>query len=128
MDERTWINVGAAALIAALLVVGYIIRWFRLRGTKQRMGEFLASYFNGELPLDQLAGRAHEIAGPRFMGSPACQALVQAAFQRCAEAKLAGKAHSLAIERQLLTALADVKGEFGLPERYRSEGWRAGRE
>jgi hypothetical protein len=122
MDERTPINVGVAALIAA------VIRWFRLRAAKQRMGEFLASYFNGDLPLDQLAARAREIAGRRFMGSPACQALVQAAFQRSAEAKLAGRAHSLEIERQLLTALADVKFEFGLPERYRSEGWRAGRE
>jgi hypothetical protein len=28
----------------------------------------------------------------------------------------------------LLAALADVKSEFGLPDRYRSEGWRAGRE
>jgi hypothetical protein len=128
MDERSAINVGAAALIAALLVAAYVIRWLRLRGTKQRMGEFLASYFNGDLPLDQLAGRAREIASRRFMGSPACQALVQAAFQRAAEAKLAGRAHSLEIERQLLTALAKVKGEFGLPDRYRSEGWRAGRE
>ena len=128
MDERTPINVGVAALIAALLVVAYVIRWFRLRAAKRRMAEFLASYFNGDLPLDQLAGRAREIAGLRFMGSSACQALVQAAFQRAAEAKLAGRAHSLEIERQLLTALADVKAEFGLPERYRSEGWRAGRE
>ena len=128
MDERTPINVGVAALIAALLVVAYVIRWFRLRAAKRRMAELLASYFNGDLPLDQLAGRAREIASRRFMGSPACQALVQAAFQRAAEAKLAGRAHSLEIERQLLTALADVKAEFGLPERYRSEGWRAGRE
>ena len=128
MDERTPINVGVATLIAALFVVAYVIRWFRLRAAKQRMGEFLASYFNGDLPLDQLAGRAREIAGRRFMGSPACQALVQAAFQRSAEAKLAGRAHSPEIERQLLNALADVKSEFGLPERYRSEGWRAGRE
>ena len=62
------------------------------------------------------------------MGSPECQALVQAAFHRAAEAKLVGRPHSLEIEKQLLTALADVKSEFGLPDRYRSEGWRAGRE
>jgi hypothetical protein len=128
MDERTAINVGAAALIAALVVAAYAIRWFRLRQTKRRMGEFLAGYFNGDLPLDQLARRAREVASRRFMGSPECQSLVQAAFQRSAEAKLAGKAHSLEIEKQLLAALADVKSEFGLPDRYRSEGWRAGRE
>jgi hypothetical protein len=128
MDERTAINVGAPALIAALLVVAYLIRWFRLRETKRRMGEFLARYFNGDLPLDQLAQRARDIASRRFMGSPECQALVQAAFQRSAEAKLAGKAHSLQIEKQLLNALADVKSEFGLPDRFQNEGWKAGRE
>ena len=92
------------------------------------MGEFLAGYFSGDLPLDQLARQAQEVASPSFMGSPECQALVQAAFQRSAEAKLAGTAHSLEIEKQLLVALADLKSEFGLPDRYQSEGWRAGRE
>jgi hypothetical protein len=128
MDERTVINVGAAALVAALLVAGYIIRWVRLRRTKRQMGESLARYFNGDLPLDQLARRAREVASQSFMGSPECQALVQAAFQRCAEAKLAGKAYSLEMEKHLLSALADVKSEFGLPDRYQSEGWKAGRE
>ena len=128
MDERTMINVGAVILVAALLVAAYIIRWFRLRATKRRMGEFLAGYFNGDLPFDQLARRAREVASRGFLGSPECQALVQAAFQRSAEAKLAGKTYSLEAERKLLAALADVKSEFGLPDRYVSEGWRAGRE
>jgi hypothetical protein len=128
MDERAAINVGGAVLVAALLVAAYVIRWLRLRETRRRMGELLANYFNGDLPFDELARRAGEVASRRFMGSPECQALVQAAFQRSAEAKLAGKAHSLEIERKLLTALADVKSEFGLPDRYRSEGWRVGRE
>jgi hypothetical protein len=92
------------------------------------MEQFLAEYFNGDLPLDQLARRAREVASRSFIGSRDCQALVQAAFQRSAEAKLASKTYSLEIEKQLLAALADVRSEFGLPERYRSEGWRAGRE
>ena len=128
MDERTLINAGVAALVAALLVALYVIRWLRLRQTKRRMGECLARYFNGDLPLDQLARRAQEIASRRFTGSPECQALVQAAFQRSAEAKLAGKAHSLEAEKKLLTALAAVRSEFGLPDRYQNEGWKAGRE
>ncbi|HEY1863578.1 MAG TPA: hypothetical protein VGG77_07805 [Roseiarcus sp.] len=128
MDKRIAINLGVAALVAALLVAAYIIHWLRLRQTKQRMEEFLAQYFNGDLPLDQLARRAREVASRSFIGSRDCQALVQAAFQRSVEAKLAGKAYSLVIEKQLLAALADVRSEFGLPERYRSEGWRAGRE
>ena len=125
MDQRTAINVGVAALIAALLIAAYVIHWLRLRQTRRRT---LAGYFNGDLPLDQLARRARDVASQRFIGSPECQALVQAAFQRAAEGKLAGRAHSLEIEKQLLAALADVKSEFGLPERYRSEGWRVGRE
>jgi hypothetical protein len=128
MDERSLITAGAAALIAALLVVAYFIRLVRRRETKRRMGECLAGYFNGDLSLDRFAQLAREIAGRRFMGSPECQALVQAAFHRAAEAKLVGKAYSLEIEKQLLAALADVKSEFGLPDRYLSEGWRAGRE
>jgi len=128
MDERTVINVGAAALIAALLIAASIVRGLRRREAKRRMREWLARYFNDDLPLDQLARRARDTASRRFMGSPECQALVQAAFQRSAEAKLEGKAQSLEIEKRLLAALADVKSEFGLPDRYRTEGWRAGRE
>ena len=97
-------NAGVAALIAALLVVAYLIRRIWLRETKRRIRESLTGYFNGDLPLDRLAQLAREIASRRFMGSPECQALVQAAFQRSAEAKLAGKAHSLEIEKQLLFA------------------------
>jgi hypothetical protein len=128
MDERSVTNIDAAVLIVALVVVAYVIRGLRLRQTKRRMGECLAEYFNGDLPLDQLARRARGISSGRFMGSSECQALVQAAFQRSAEAKLVGKAHSLEIEKRLLTALADVKSEFGLPDRYQNEGWKPGRE
>jgi hypothetical protein len=128
MEKSIAINLGVATLVAALIVAAYIINRLRLRQTKQRMEQFLAEYFNGDLPLDQLARRAREVASRSFIGSRDCQALVQAAFQRSAEAKLASKTYSLEIEKQLLAALADVRSEFGLPERYRSEGWRAGRE
>jgi hypothetical protein len=128
MDKRIAINLAVAALVAALLIAAYIIHWLRLRQTKRRMEQFLAEYFDGDLPLDQLARRAREVAGRGFIGGQDCQALVQAAFQRSAKAKLAGEAYSLEIEKRLLAALADVRSEFGLPERYRSEGWRAGRE
>jgi hypothetical protein len=128
MDERTVIDVGAGALVAALVAAAYVVRWFRLRATKRRMGEFLAGYFDGDLSLEELAQRAGEVASQSFLGGPECQALVQAAFQHTAESKLAGEAHSLDAEKKLLAALADLKLEFGLPDRYASEGWRAGRE
>jgi hypothetical protein len=101
MDERSVVIAGAA-LIAALVVVAYPIRWLRLRETKRRMGGCLATYF--------------------IMGSPQCQALVQAAFQRSAEAKLAGKAHCLQIEKQLLTALAVREVTYPFPMRSPTPG------
>jgi len=128
IDERTAVTVRAAALIAALAIVAYVVRRVRLRETKRRIGEFLSGYFNGDLPLDQLARRAREVASRGFLGGPECQALVHAAFQRAAEAKLVGKAYSLEVEKKLLAALAAVRAEFGLPERYQNEGWKAGRE
>ena len=128
MDQRTAINAGVAALVAALFVAAYVIRWLRLHQTSRQMAESLAGYFAGDLPFEQLARRAREVTSRSFLGSPECQALVQAAFQRAAQAKLAGATHSLEAERKLLAALADVKSEFGLPDRYQSEGWKAGRE
>jgi hypothetical protein len=128
MDERTAINLGVVALVAVALILAYVIRRMRLREATRRIGELLPGYFNGEVSLDQLARRAHEVASRSFLGGPECQALVQAAFHRAAQAKLAGAAYSLDAEKKLLTELAAVRSEFGLPERYRSEGWRAGRE
>jgi len=128
MDERTAINVGVAALVGAAVIVAYVVRTVRLGEMRRRMEEFLAGYFNGDLPLDQLARRAHDVASRRFIGSPECQAVVQTAFQRAAEAKLVGKAYTQEVEKKLLTALAAVRSEFGLPERYMNEGWRSGRE
>ena len=45
MDETTAIKVGATALIAALLVIAYVVRRVRLRETSRRMGEALGRYF-----------------------------------------------------------------------------------
>jgi hypothetical protein len=127
MERGAAISVVLLLAVVAAAVSFLAVRFSRLRA-KRALSELLAGYFNGDLPLGQLARRAREIASRRFTGSPECQALVQAAFQRSAEAKLAGGAHSLEIEKQLLAALAAVRSEFGLPDRYQSEGWKAGRE
>ena len=126
MDDQMTIKFGVAAVVAALLIAAYVIHWLWLRQTTRRTGEVLARYFNGELPLDQVARRAREVASRRFIGSPEFQALVQAAFQRAAETRLVP--YSLEFERKLLKALAALKLEFGLPDRYQNEGWKAGRE
>ena len=126
MDER--IATGVAALVLVFLIAAYVVRRLSVRKAERRMSEIVTAYFNGDLPLDELARRSRELASWSFIGGPQCQALVQAAFQRAAETKLAGAAASLDVEKKLLNALADLKSEFGLPERYKSEGWRAGRE
>src|SRR6516225_3020809 len=126
MDER--IATGVAALVLVFLIAAYVVRRLSVRKAERRMSEIVTAYFNGDLPLDELARRSRERASWSFIGGPQCQALVQAAFQRAAETKLAGAAASLDVEKKLLNALADLKSEFGLPERYKSEGWRAGRE
>jgi hypothetical protein len=127
MERGAAVSVVFGLVVVAAAVAFFAVRFSRLRA-KRALSDLLARYFNGDLPLDQLVRRAQEVASRRFTGSPECQALVQAAFQRSAEAKLTDKAHSLEIEKKLLTALADVRSEFGLPERYQSEGWKAGRE
>ena len=126
MDER--IATGVAALVLVFLIAAYVVRRLSVRKAERRMSEIVTAYFNGDLPLDELARRSRELASWSFIGGPQCQALVQAAFQRAAETKLAGAAASLDVEKKLMNALADLKSEFGLPERYKSEGWRAGRE
>jgi len=126
MDER--IATGVAALVLVFLIAAYVVRRLSVRKAERRMSEIVTAYFNGDLPLDELARRSRELASWSFIGGPQCQALVQAAFQRAAETKLAGAAASQDVEKKLLNALADLKSEFGLPERYKSEGWRAGRE
>jgi hypothetical protein len=128
MDDTASITVGAVALVIVLLLVAYDVRRLRLRATARRIGSVFAQYFEGDLPLDQLARQARGLASRRFLGSPECQALVQAAFHRAAEAKLAGKLYSVEAERKLLAALAAVRNEFGLPDRYLTEGWKSGRE
>jgi hypothetical protein len=125
-EEAMAVMLSAAAFIVAILVVAYVVQWLRLREMGRRWGEALADYFDGGLSLDELAQRAR--MSRRFIGSARCQALVQAAFQHAAEAKVAEKPRSLDTERSLLMALAAVKSEFGLADRYQVEGWKAGRE
>ena len=89
--------------------------------------EFLNAYFRGEASLDQVARRARDV-GPLYTSSDEFQSLAVGAFPSAAETNLVHKAHSLKDESQLLHLLAALKTEFGLPEHYKIEGWRMGRE
>ena len=125
MDRPAFILVVAA--VSAVVIVIYFVNRLRWSRAKGPMSDLLNAYFRGEASLDQVAGRARDL-GPLYTNSDEFQSLAVGAFQNAAEAKLVHKAHSLKDESQLLRLLAALKTEFGLPERYKIEGWRAGRE
>jgi hypothetical protein len=116
----------AAIVVAALLCLDVVRRQRRNR-TKRLIGELLKGYFEGQTPVEHVGQRAREITSRRFLGGAEFLALTHAAFQQAADAKLAQR-YSREVERTLLDLFAALKSEFGLPERYRIEGWRAGRE
>ena len=114
------------AIVAALLCLCVI--WRRRRNqTKRLIGDLLNEYFEGRMAVEHVGQRGRELTSQRFLGSSEFFALAHAAFQHAADAKLA-QGHSREAEKRLLSLLAALKNEFGLPERYRIEGWRAGRE
>ena len=125
MDKTGIIVIVVAALAVAIVFVVNRYRQLRARGP---MMELLNAYFRGEASLDQVARRAREMAPRHFTSGPEFQSLAVAAFQHAASERLMGKPHTMKDEAELLKMLAAVRNEFGLPERYRIEGWRAGRE
>src|SRR5271166_4003825 len=125
MDKTGIIVIVVAALAAAIVLLVNRYRQLRARGP---MMELLNAYFRGEASLDQVARRAREMAPRHFTSGPEFQSLAVAAFQHAASERLMGKPHTMKDEAELLKMLAAVRNEFGLPERYRIEGWRAGRE
>ncbi len=125
MDKNGIIVIVVAAFAAGIVFVASRYRQLRAR---RPMMEVLNAYFRGEVSLDQVALRAREVAPRHFTSGDEFQSLAIGAFQSAAEAKLARKAHSMKDESDLLHLLAALKIEFGLPDRYQVEGWRAGRE
>ena len=124
-DTMTSLGAGAL-LIITLAAVFFAWRRRRLRDRRQ-LGQLFKDYFRGGMSIDQLGQRARELVGRQVLPSAELQSLATAAFQSAVDEKL-GPNRSTADERRLLTSLADLKNEFGLPDRYRIEGWRAGRE
>ena len=120
-------NIAGGAIFAVALICLYLVyRHRQLRAIRQT-GDLLHEYFRSAMPADQLGQRTREIASRQFIASNEFYSLVTTAFQSAA-AKLGQQTHSLQDERILLKLLADLKTEFGLTDRYRIEGWRAGRE
>lgn len=126
-DDPFSLIVGGAVLIVVLSSI-YFAQWrHRLQTKRLLILELLKRYFQGKVPMDQLTRRVPEIAGHYLMRDAQLYPLVIVAFQNTLDATIAD-AHRKEDETKLLGLLATVKKEFGLPDRYQIEGWRAGRE
>lgn len=128
MDADAFGNIVGAAVLGGILISIYLVYRRHRRSKWLLVTELLKGYFQGDMPADQLVRRTREITGRYFMPDAELYALVIAAFQGAVDARLAGQAPSKEGERKLLSLLAALKKEFGLPDLYRIEAWRAGRE
>ena len=127
IDTITIIAPGALLALALLvLYAGHLRRRHHVR--RLLVMDLLRDYFRGDIPAPQLGQRTREIANRHFTGSDEFYALVVSAFQNAADGALAPQAHPKQSERKLLNAMANVKQEFGLTDRYQVEAWRPGRE
>ena len=119
-------TIAAAAILAVILI--WLFYRYRRRRTERLTRELLSGYFKSNLPIDQLGRRTREVASQQFIGGAKFYALATSAFQSAADAELRQRGRSVEVENKLLQMLAALKAEFGLTDRYRIEGWRAGRE
>jgi hypothetical protein len=121
-------------IVWGVVLLGILIWFFlayrsrRLRAKCLLLTDLFNGYFRGNLPADQLGQRARQITGHHFTGSAEFYSLATAAFQSAVDAGLSRQPHSEDRQKTLLRLLAALKNEFGLPDRYLIEGWRAGRE
>ena len=121
--------IASGALLAAVLLVLYAGHLRRRHHRRQVLVmDLLRDYFRGDMPVRQLSQRMRQIGSRHFIGSDEFYALVVSAFQTAADAALAPQAHTKQSERKLLSAMANLKQEFGLTDRYQVEAWRPWRE
>ena len=130
MDNDIFSSIVWAAALLGILISFCLARWRRRQRTKRLLiRELLKSYFQTDMPANELRSRIREIGNYYFTRSTELYALVIAAFQGAVDdEKLARQADFKEGERKLLSRLAVLKKEFGLPDLYQIEGWRAWRE
>jgi hypothetical protein len=124
MARVTAIVWGLAALGAML---AFVVYWNRRLRTARRIHDLLEEYFLGRMPVGQLGERARAVASSAFFGGPTFFSLAASAFQQATDVSRAKEANSREDEDELMRLLADLKREFGVPDRYKFEG-RPGRE
>ena len=126
MDRVTVVIIVLAVLVVGSAAVYFL--WNRRRRAKRLTMELLKGYFQGDIDARQFARRMRESGHYGFTGAAEFYALVAGAFHRAADAQLAHHPHTNEGESRLLRSLAALKEEFGLPDCYRIEPWRPGRE
>jgi predicted urease superfamily metal-dependent hydrolase len=120
--------ISAGLLVIAVIVVlmGHLRRRHRL--DRLLVIDLLRSYFKDDMPANQLGRRTREIVSEHFTYSDEFYSLVVSAFQTAVDATFAQQPHTEQAERKLLSAMAALKREFGLTDRYQVEAWRPWRE
>jgi hypothetical protein len=120
--------ISAALLVIALIVVltGHLRRRHRL--DRLLVIDLLRSYFKDDMPANQLGRRTRKIVSEHFTYSDEFYSLVVSAFQTAVDATFAQQPYTEQAERKLLSAMAALKREFGLTDRYQVEAWRPWRE
>jgi hypothetical protein len=120
--------ISAGLLVIALIVVlmGHLRRRHRL--DRLLVVDLLKSYFKDDMPANQLGRRTREIVSEHFTYSDEFYSLVVSAFQTAVDATFAQQPRTEQAERKLLSAMAALKREFGLTDRYQVEAWRPWRE
>jgi hypothetical protein len=125
MDRIAAVSVvlGSAAVVAAC----FFILWLRRRRARSLIRGLFQDYFAESFAAEELGRRVRASVGRRFTGGSEFFAEAVAAFQHAVNARLPAT-HTAQDEAKLLGQFAALKTEFGLTDRYRIEGWRAGQE
>ncbi|MBV9288966.1 MAG: hypothetical protein JO288_14315 [Hyphomicrobiales bacterium] len=119
---------GAAGLFLAIVVAGYLVYRLLLARARLRAQALFKAYFQGQVTAQEMGERARRLPGHRLLPSSELLALATAAFHGAVNEKLQRKPPLSEDTDRLMRTLAALKLELGLPDLYRVEGWRAGRE
>ena len=126
MDNDIFSGIVWAAALLGILIFFCLAQWRRRRHTNRLLiRELLKSYFQTDVPANELRSRIRKTGNYYFMRSTELFALVITAFQGAVDEKLARQENFKEGERKLLSRLATLKNEFGLTDLYQIEGWRA---
>src|SRR3974377_62984 len=123
MDNDIFSGIVWAAALLGILIFFCLAQWRRRQHTNRLLiRELLKSYFQTDVPANELRSRIRKTGNYYFMRSTELYALVTAAFQGAVDEKLAHQANFKEGERKLLYRLAALKKELGLTDLYQIEG------